>query len=280
MQCFSCKNKKSKDRCTNSALNGLLFCGIHAHVKCPTLWEDIDSLNYKATLIQKVWRGYIIRNLIQLAGPGCLKRSLCHNESELVSMDERERIHPFDYFGFNENGKVYWFDIRSISQIVLNNQTPHNPYTREPLSFDVRQRIRKICVKRYRKNIPTFHCSDNRTVDQVIKSGWINVCQIIEENGFFDMSPEFFIGLNKTQLYILINLFNNDLKSWASEHTSNYSRRRKYVQWMKMLLRQYAVGVDYLKFVYLTSRVFISILNDCNEQYSVCFMIMSSLYRL
>jgi hypothetical protein len=280
MQCFSCKNKRSKDRCSNSALNGLLFCGIHAHAKNPRLWEDLELLNKYAQLIQKVWRGHVVRMIIRLAGPGCLKRSLCHNETELVSMDEKERVYPFDYFGFNENGRVYWFDIRSISEIVSNNEKPQNPYTREPLSFETRQRIRKLCVKRHRKQLPTYHIADQRSSEQIIKTGWIHVCHVIEENGFFDMSPEVFLSLNKTQLYILINLFNNDLKSWASEHTNTYSRRRKYVHWMKLLLRQYAVGVEYIKFLYLISRVFMSILNDSNEQYSICFMIMSALYRL
>ena len=129
------------------------MCGKHAKAKNPRVWAEICRLDKNAVLIQKIWRGYSVRWWLELAGPGVLKRSLCHNEEELVTLDEKTSTHPFDYFGFEENGNVYWFDVRSIAENSNMNIEPLNPYTREPLSMNTRKRLRHLCLRRYRKQL-------------------------------------------------------------------------------------------------------------------------------
>jgi IQ calmodulin-binding motif len=281
IQCSSCKNKTSDERCPSKSLSGLLFCGKHAKVKSIRLWKDVNNIDEKIILIQKAWRGYSVRNWIHLAGPGVLSRSVCHNEEELVSLDKPSSVDPLNYFSFEEGGKVYWFDIRSISEHCLTSVKPTNPYTRDVLSFDTRRRLRTLCIRRHKRGISNHHTADtDRTANQVIMSSWNTICQIIEENGFFDMNPMHFASLNRARLFVFNTMIRNDMISYASEHKTPNSRRKKYVNWLKRLLREYANGIDQIRFLYLTSKVLVAILNDAHEQYPICFIIMSALHRL
>jgi hypothetical protein len=90
--CESCKNKNSLDRCSSPALKGLLYCGKHAKVKNPRVWKIINKLDGKVTLITKIWRGYHLRKLLKLAGPGLFNKSLCVNQDELVSLEPIKTI--------------------------------------------------------------------------------------------------------------------------------------------------------------------------------------------
>ena len=281
MKCASCKNKTSNDQCGNKPLRGMTLCGRHIRAKNLRLWKDANNLDEKAIIIQRNWKGYYIRHWLKIAGPGVLNRSICHNNEELVTMDEKSSINPFDYFSFEEGGKVYWFDVRSLSEMFMLKTDPINPYTREPLTIETRRRLRQICIKRHRKNLNNMHnISDKRSVDEIILSTWTHVCQIIIENGFFDMSPLYFVSLNKTRLLIFNTMIQKDIVALASEHASKLSRRYKYAFWMKRLLGEFSTEVDTKRLVYLTGRVLVTILNDCSDNYGICFIIMSSLHRL
>lgn len=280
MLCASCKNRTSDDRCSNKALKGLILCGKHAKSKNPRLWKDVNKLDNKALLIQKVWRGHSVRNWISLAGPGALKRSLCHNEEELFTFDDKKSVSPLDYFSFSEAGKVYWFDIRSIVQNSADKVIPVNPYTREPLSMEARHRLRKLMVLRDYRSIKLTHESEeNMSVDDLIRNAWIMVCQIIEENGFPDMSPMYFLALNKSQLYIFMNLVYRDMIAWVAEHTTPISRRKRYLSWIRRVTKEtFKSHVNVIS--YMTAKCLTAILNDYPEQYSVSFIIMSALHRV
>jgi hypothetical protein len=75
-------------------------------------------------------------------------------------------------------------------------------------------------------------------------------------------------------------MIQRDLIALAAEHTSKLSRRHRYIFWMKRLLGEFSDGVDTKRLVYLTGRVLVTILNDCSDNYGICFIIMSALHRL
>jgi hypothetical protein len=281
MSCSSCKNATSIERCTNKPLKGLIVCGKHAKVRNPRLWKDVNKLDSKAVIIQKIWRAYSIRQWIRLAGPGVLNRSICHNEEELVTLDNKKSVSPLDYFAFEEKDKIYWFDVRSISENGISTVNPINPYTREPLSIETRQRLRKLCIKRHQRKLENIHdVSNRRTVGEIVDNTWIYVCQVIEENGFFGLSHIYFTSLNKTQLFIFSSILRQDLIAWAAEHTDRTSRRYRYVFWVKRLIDEHSTEISSLRLTYLTGRVLVTMLNDCSDNYSICFIIMSALNRL
>ena len=222
-----------------------------------------------------------MRNWLKLAGPGVLNRSICHNEEEIVTFEDKKSVYPLDYFAFEEAGKVYWFDIRSVIQNSMNKLQPENPYTRKPLSTETRQRLRKLSVRRIYNGLRNLHADlPPMSLDDTINIVWLNVCQIIEENGFFDLNPLYFTGLNRSQFYIFNQLIHRDLIAWAAEHTTRYSRRKRYIGWLYRLRGQYLAGSSQPMLSYMTAKCLLSILNDYPEQYSICFIIMSALHRV
>jgi hypothetical protein len=46
-----------------------------------------------------------------LAGPCVLNRTKCSNKEELFTFDEAKAVSPLDYFAFEENKQIYWFDV-------------------------------------------------------------------------------------------------------------------------------------------------------------------------
>jgi hypothetical protein len=278
--CASCKNKTSTERCSNKPLRGLILCGTHAKVKNPRLWKDANNVDEKVVRIQKVWRGYIIRQWLKLAGPGVLKRNICHNEEELVTFDDKKSVTPLDYFSFEEAGKVYWFDVRSILQNSIDRLVPLNPYTREPLTLETRRRLRKIAFLRDHRKLACLHNVSAKSADEMIRMAWTSVCQIIEENGFPEVNPMYFISLNRTQLYIFSSMLKQDLIAWAAEHTKPGSRRRKYVPWVNRLINEHLAETNTYMLSYITAKCILAILNDYPDPYSLCFIVMSALYRV
>jgi len=279
--CASCKNKTSTEQCPSQAMKGLLFCGKHAKTKTRRLWADVNNGNQKATTIQKIWRGYFIRHRLTLAGEGVLKRLNCHNTEELVTMDEKEKIHPLDYFSFREAEKLWWFDVRSLYHILKRSAKPENPYTRQPLTIETRRRLRDACRIRKKLAIENYHDPPKPELfDTLVNEKWLTICQIIEENGFFDMNHMMFCSLNRSQLFVFLNLVQMDIVAFATEHSIR-SKRYNYIHWVRTCLSNFEKNrTNRLQCSWAVSKVLLSILYDCPENYPICFIIVSALTRL
>lgn len=278
MSCASCKNLKSDSRCTAKALNGLIFCGKHAKAKNVRLWTQVHNIPEKVVKIQKVWRGYLIRNWIKECGIGCLKRSLCHNDEELVTLELKEKQHPLDYFSFEDNGKIWWFDIRSIVKILETSLEPQNPYTRVPLTLETRRRLRELCYRRKTFKFDIHH-ADNKKLTQFeyVDYIWLLVAQVLEENGFPNIHPELLSSMSIHQHILLLSLFLNEMKILACEHTKIGSRRHKYVVWIRRILNNLYESdhpdID-------VARLFFTIFRDSKNPFPYCFIFASALYKM
>jgi hypothetical protein len=280
-KCASCRNKSSSEQCPNNCLPGLSVCGVHARTKRPRLWIDEHGVREKGTLVWRLWRGYLVRKQLKMAGPGVLKRSLCHNEEEIVSMDSIKSIHPLEYFGFEEGGKVYGFDVRTMLEGMIRNRTPTNPYTRQPLSMEARKRLRWIHEYRVRQKMPYLY-ENNQIVgyDAVVTSRFNIICQILEENGFADMNPNRFLALNRPQLYVFLKFIHTDIIGWANEHAGKNSVRFKYVRWADYTVKKIIITQTIQECMILTTNFLKTMLQDSVNPYYLCFFIMSALYRL
>jgi hypothetical protein len=266
MLCISCQNSSSTERCRSAALQNLQFCGRHIKVKTPRLWVTVNNIIPKVILIQKIWRGFCIRNWLAQAGVGVLKRSLCHNDEELVTFESKDKTHPFDYFSFEENDKIWWFDIKSLAQCSADTVTPQNPYTRQPLSLETRIRMRQICR---RKSI-----YDITTTTKI----WIQVCQMLEENGFDTTQPAIFESLNKTQYLVFLHLLKSDLEAILAERPQSNLRKRQ-CSIVKHVITKYTPFQSYSD---ACRKVSVTLLNLLRmpKSYNVAFAIMSSFTRL
>lgn len=280
MLCNSCKNKTSTERCKYPSLKNLSFCGKHAKTKNPRIWSVVNSADVKATTIQKIWRGWVIRHILSLAGPGVLKRSVCHNTEDLVTLEER--IHPFHYFAFEEEGKIFWFDIRSLFQITIAKLQPENPYTRCRLTLDTRKRLKEAAYYRESRSFPLFHDPLYLTdMDKVFEMRWMIISQMLEEHLFVDVNPMFFIALNRTQLWEFSIIFRKSLLLWAKEHTNIHSRRNIYYVWFHTCCRRQMVELATPKQVcHYLGGALLKILKDLKSPSELCFKILGARYSL
>lgn len=277
--CMSCKNKQSDDRCTNPSLKGLIYCGVHSRAKNPRNWSKINGVESKTIKIQKTWKGHFTRKRLFLAGPGVLSRSMCNNSDEIISLEPISIVHPFDYFGFNESGKIYGFDIRTIVDAL--HRTGQNPFTRQPISIEIRRRIREIYGYRLRNRLENYYEHNIfKTPDTLLQNRWVQVCQIIEENGFFDTTPNTFINLNKSQLFVLLSMVYVDVETWALEHNPKLSKRFQYLLLLKNAIKKFNHIATTRFHSFNVASVLSILLYDCIDCYNICFIIMSALYRL
>lgn len=275
---MSCKSNTSNERCPNIRIKGLTLCGRHVKSKSVRLWNIVNNLDSKVTLISKAWRGYAVRIRLRRAGPGVLKRSLCHNDEELVTMDSKDKYSPFDFFSFEEGDKVWWFDVRSIIACLNSSVTPVNPYTRQPLSLETRQRLRTVYNHRIFNRLNTSHGSQQQTIEEIVDSNWLKICQILHENGFEDTEPRMFSRLSKSDLLVVMGFLVVDMHILAEEHPKS-SRRYRYHAMLK-LKRDVSFATPHRTVQLQVSNLIMHIMNDMVDVYPFCFLVMSALYRL
>jgi hypothetical protein len=280
MLCGSCKNKTSTERCGSHALKNLQFCGKHAKSKNPRLWTEVNKVSDVVVTLQHLWRGWIAKHIIALAGPGVFKRSLCHNTEDVITSDEK--IHPFNYFSFEEDGKIFCFDIRSIFQISLSKLQPENPYTRQKLSLETRKRLKEAIYYRESRRLPLFHdplyLSD---AHKVFEMRWMRISQMLEESLFIDINPMFFIALNRTQLWEFTAILRDKLLLWANEHSNINSRRNIYYLWVHTCWKRQTLEVaDTKKVCYYLGACLLRILRDAKQPHDLCFKILSARHSL
>ena len=280
MLCNSCRNKASNERCPSFALKNLQFCGKHAKAKNPRLWSVVNSADRHAIVIQKMWRGWIVRHMLRLAGSGVLKRSVCHNGEDVVTFESN--VHPFDYFSFEEEKFIYWFDAKTLYQITISNAKPLNPYTRKELSLETRQRLKEFTTHRKFRNREMFHepryLADR---DKLLFMYWISICQSLEENLFIELNPSMFLLLNQAQLWTFVGLLRHDLLMWAKEHKSVQSQRNLYYIWIHNCWKYQTYTLDPNN-VILTNvgKTILKILDTSKHNYEICFKILTALHSL
>lgn len=182
--------------------------------------------------IQARIRGLLARIPIHLAGKGVLRRSLCHNETEIVTMDDKTEIHPYDYFSVEESGKVYWFDHRSMIQWSQKELEIKNPYTRSILSVHDVRRLRKIWRYRQKAGRPLYHEGQRGTMTIIERrdNRWLRVAQIVREFGY-ELHHEHFISMGVPQLAVFINALTEDTRWLYFEHRD--STLHRYHMWLK-----------------------------------------------
>jgi len=279
--CTSCKNKTSMSRCLNSALIGSSFCGTHIRTKNPRIWAIVNNVDKRLKLIIKIWRGYYVRKRLKLAGPGVLKRSICKNDEDVGTLDEKEKVSPFDYFGFEEDSNVYWAHVQSMVSILNSNRVPLNPYTRKEISNEARRRLRQIYNYRIRNNINVSFAENNpTTVDQLISKRWMQISQTIYENYFTEINPLQFEVLSRDELGEFLTYILEDTHYWAIQHTSKDSKRYKYYAFIRYGITEFYKIFDVKQYAYIVSTLLYFILADCNDSYEFSFIILSAFNKL
>lgn len=154
---------------------------------------------------QKVFRGYIQRKYNRLHGPAFLKRGLCTNEYDFLTMDDMKDLPFSQFFSYKDaDGFVYGFDILSLHNLIQKSMTNErnsvlqNPYNRNEIDnrviLDIKQLLRlskilKIPVEIQIQDI--LPISQEKTVELQV----LDLFQTIDSLGNYS-NPEWFLSLN------------------------------------------------------------------------------------
>tara|TARA_B100000214_G_scaffold370938_1_gene346434 strand:+ start:178 stop:1206 length:1029 start_codon:yes stop_codon:yes gene_type:complete len=161
--------------------------------------------NYSEKDIQRITKlQRIIKNKNKqrdglLRGEGYLKRSLCKNQVDFYTFETIDEIDPKYFFSYkDEEGMIWFFDIRSFNKLVEMNQG--NPYTRKMIPKKVIERSKKLI-----EIISTDLLNDEvdqelvLTKKQMIKQKTIDIFSQMEQYGY-SCNLEWFFKMNLSTL--------------------------------------------------------------------------------
>lgn len=280
MQCVSVRKKGSLDQCSASAIRGLNVCGRHARTKPENLvlWSTANkSKSQLVVKLQALVRGWLLRRRLKLGGPGVLSRKNLANGEDLETFDSADKVDPFDYFAFEENGKIWWFRFPTIWKWYACTIKPTNPYTKVPLSSDTGKRLRSFwsyVIRRTDVEPP----AERRVLVERIQDRWNILCHMFEENGFGDFNPGMFYRMSPRDYVTFFRLVRDDLPIVFPEKSKT---RRICHHCCSRLIRQgersYGLVATYtLQATYGLLRMSM----EPKDPYVLCFTFLSALYRL
>lgn len=145
---------------------------------------------FRAQQIQKVFRGWLIRNLIKLKGPALSNVSICVNDKDFVTMEPLNEIKKENLYSYKDSKDfVYGFDIASLIHIIKSNSKLQNPYNREKISQAMIDQIKKVYRLSFivfpdfkNENEPLYNPSNNRVNRHASVSRNIHLTSIQGQN--------------------------------------------------------------------------------------------------
>lgn len=105
-----------------------LISRLHKH------YSSISSVIF----IQRVFRGFLVRESERMRGPGYPDRSRCLNETDFHTMDLLSHIPREEFFSYRDSaGFVYGFNVFSLMAMFKRNRKIVNPYNREDVPIPI-----------------------------------------------------------------------------------------------------------------------------------------------
>jgi len=163
----------------------------------------------KVVRIQTVFKGWFMRYLNKMRGPGLFNRRICNNQEDIYLFEPINNIHLNDFFSFlDEDGFIYGFHLESIYKYIENardKNSINNPYNKNIIPKNIITNIVKLYKTCSRLG---FHDKIKNELPNdekfKIRSKVMNVFQKMDElNNYTDI--EWFLGLTHVQLYKLIS---------------------------------------------------------------------------
>lgn len=214
-------------------------------------------------------RGWLVRSRLALGGPGVLCRKNVTNEEDLATYESR--VHPFEYFGFEEDGKLWWFTFSTIWSWCVRSSKPVNPYTKVPLTQDTLKRLHAGWSYRWR------HTLDVPTETRIYRERVMNrthiVCQVFANYGFGDIDTEVFTTLSRPDFMVMFRYIYDDIRIALPESHPHKAMILRYCLRVPEVLHgeQYTLHAMY---------VLMLLLLRMRDPYVFAFIILSAVYRL
>jgi hypothetical protein len=162
-------------------------------------------LSNSAVKLQSLIKGYLLRKYIKFHGPAFIKKSLCTNMLDFLSMDPLEEIPNEQFFSFkDDDGFIYGFDILSLYNLIYkHNGAIKNPFNTKPISSKVIEDFRSLLRLSRVFHIPictelsdiTKEVSDKKCIE--LRT--LTLFQNIDALGNYS-NAQWFLELNRNQL--------------------------------------------------------------------------------
>ena len=273
-RCAAVKRIGSTEPCSAVALRGHTLCGRHARMRTPVLWTDA---NHRAVLpitkIQACIRGWLIRRRLSYGGTGVLCRKNLANDEDIISYAEKGRVHPMDFFSFEENGKLWWFEFGSLWTWCMRNTEPTNPYTKVPLHSEARKRLRTIWgyKRRHQEEVPI----ESTVYEERLRHRINILIQHFADYGFVGIEPASLLQLSKADYITLFVLLHRDIET-VLPITHPFRNR---ISALCANRTHVATAVQNNHYVLQSIFVLLYMLTLCRDPYILTFSILSAYYR-
>ena len=121
---------------------------LHVSGKKEILMKRIATffLESKAcSVIQKYFRGHLVRYSFRLRGPGFNHIEKCVNDTDFISLEPLNEIEWYDFYSYVDNkGFIYGFSISSLMSMWIRKRSLTNPYNRELLESNMVSNIHTL----------------------------------------------------------------------------------------------------------------------------------------
>jgi hypothetical protein len=200
--------------------------------------------SYASSLIQKIFRGYLVRHSFAIRGPGFKNIKKCVNDTDFITLDPLDEIPFYDFYSYQDStGFIYGFSVSSLVSLLKQKGKLTNPYNRE--NMDVKMMNQIVSLHKSKKilfaslqvgepgkstennaeisnnilnqNIETMHVND------VINRELIERMRIIQEKPLIIRVQELFMEIDQLGNYTDASWFNNMT-------TNSYFRYYRYLQ--------------------------------------------------
>lgn len=182
--------------------------------------------SYYAEKIQKIFKGYVVRNFFTLKGPGFSNRSICVNDRDFLTFDSMKDIKNAQFFSYRDTDNfVYGFDICSIYNML--NEYDKNPYNRNNFPKNLRNNVVTLIklskLLKMKVDISLGNDKQEMSHEKKIKLKAIDIFQIIDNNGFIT-NVDWFLTLNR---YLLKRYLRELIDIWRYRSQIDNETRRK-----------------------------------------------------
>lgn len=273
-RCIAVKRKGSTEPCHANAMRGLTLCGRHAKMKHPVMWTDAAATKVKPIVkLQACIRGWLLRTRLSYAGVGVLSRKNLANDEDIISYTDKAKVHPMDYVSFEENGKTWWFEFASLWTWCMRNVEPSNPYTKVPLSADIRKRLRTIWgyKRRHQEELPP----ESQDYTERLQHRLTILSQHFVDYGFADVQPSAFIGFSKADYITLFVLLHRDIET-VIPATDPFRQR---IATMCHTRTHVTAAVINNRYILQCVSLLLHIVTLYRDPYVITFSILSAFYR-
>lgn len=156
-----------------------------------------------ACIIQKMWRGFIIREYTVTS-----KIKDCVNSTDFLLLDDLKNIPPQQIFCFkDDDGFIYGFHVKSFHNLIIKNKDPTNPYNRKSISKSTINKFNKFIKhgtkigKQFELNIKDE--TNELSIQKQIELRTHTIFHKIDEFGHIT-DTSWFLSLNRLRLKKLL----------------------------------------------------------------------------